>query len=351
VVIGAVFVATWIGLGDIGVKLLGEVPKGIPLPSLPSVTHADIRELLPLALACFLLGAVETAAIGKTFAEKHGYRFDANQELLAIAGANLAAGVGQGFPVSGGMSQSLVNEGGGAKTPISILIASGIMLGIALFFTGLLRNLPQPALAAIVLMSVVSLFKVKELVRLWRVHRSEFFVAATALAGVLWAGVLQGVLIGAVISLVLLIRRAANPHVAFLGKIPGANRYSDRERHPDNEPTPGILLFRVEASLVYFNAEHIYDTVFARLAAAPEPIRLVVWDLSTSPMVDMAGARLVKSIHAELEKRGIPLRLAEARSSVRDLLRTEGVEEKVGRIDRFTTLADAVGTSLPPEKV
>lgn len=344
VVIGGIIAASMLDLGSLGVKLLGEVPKGVPVPALPVISHADVRELLPLALACFLLGAVETAAIGRMFADKHGYRLDANQELLALAGANLASGLGQGFPISGGMSQSLVNESGGARTPLSGLIAAGIMLVVALFFTDLLRNLPQPVLAAIVLMAVISLFKAKELARLWRVHRSEFLIALAALLGVLWAGLLKGVMIGAIISLVLLIRRAATPRVAFLGKIPGADRYSDRERHPDNEPTPGVLLFRVEASLVYFNTEHIYDTVFARLNAAQEPIRLVVWDLSTSPMVDMAGAGLVKSIHAELEKRGITLRLAEARSSVRDMLRTEGVEEKIGRIDRFTTLSAAIGT-------
>jgi MFS superfamily sulfate permease-like transporter len=121
------------------------------------VHRPDLRELMPLALACFLLGAVETAAIGRMFAEKHGYRLDSNQELLGLAGANLASGLGHGFPISGGMSQSLVNESGGARTPLSGLIAAGIMLVVALFFTELLRNLPQPGRAAIVLMAVASL--------------------------------------------------------------------------------------------------------------------------------------------------------------------------------------------------
>lgn len=342
VVIAGIVVATLIDLGAHGVKLLGEVPRGLPMPSLPAVNYSDIRELMPLALACFMLGAVETAAIGRMFAEKHGYRLDSNQELLALAGANLASGLGQGFPISGGMSQSLVNESGGARTPLSGLIAAGLILLVALFFTDLLRNLPQPVLAAIVLMAVASLVKVKVLKRLWQVHRGEFLVALTALAGVLWAGLLKGVLVGAVISMVLLIRRASTPHVAFLGRIPGARRYSDRERHPDNEPTPGILAFRVESGIVYFNAEHVFDSVLARVNAAPEPVRLAVCDLSTSPMVDMAGARMFLALHAELEKRGIVFRLVEARSSVRDMLRTEGVEERFGRVDRFTMLADAM---------
>lgn len=342
VVIAGIAVATFIDLGAHGVKLLGEVPRGVPMPSLPDVHYPDLRELMPLALACFLLGAVETAAIGRMFAEKHGYRLDSNQELLGLAGANLASGLGHGFPISGGMSQSLVNESGGARTPISGLIAAGIMLVVALFFTDLLKNLPQPVLAAIVLMAVASLVKVKVLKRLWQVHRSEFLVAMTALFGVLWAGLLKGVLVGAVISMVLLIRRASSPNVAFLGRIPGARRYSDHERHPDNEPTPGILAFRIESGVVYFNAEHIFDTVLARLDATPEPIRFVICDLSTSPHIDMAGAHMFKTLHAELVKRGITFRLVEARSAVRDMLRVEGFDESAGRIDRFTMLADAI---------
>lgn len=342
VVIAGILAATFIDLGAHGVKLLGEVPRGLPIPSLPAVHYPDVRELMPLALACFLLGAVETAAIGRMFAEKHGYRLDSNQELLGIAGANFASGLGHGFPIGGGMSQSLVNESGGARTPLSGLIASGIILVVALFFTDLLKNLPQPVLAAIVLMAVASLVKVKVIKRLWQVHRGEFLVAMSALAGVLWAGLLKGVLLGAAISIVLLIRRASKPHVAFLGRIPGVRRYSDLERHSTNEPISGIVAFRVESAIVYFNAEHVFDTVLARVDGLPEPPRLAICDLSTSPMVDMAGARMFLALHAELEKRGVTFRLVEARSKVRDMLRVEGIEDKFGRIDRFTMLADAI---------
>lgn len=342
VIVAGIIVATWIDLGAHGVQLLGEVPRGLPMPSLPAVRYADLQELVPLALACFLLGAVETAAIGRMFAEKHGYRIDNNQELLALAGSNFASGLGHGFPISGGMSQSLVNESGGARTPLSGLIAAGLILLVALFFTDLLRNLPQPVLAAVVLMAIASLVKFKVLRRLWRVHRGEFVIAFAALLGVLWAGLLKGVLIGASISIVLLIRRTSTPHVAFLGRIPGAQRYSDRERHPTNEPTPGVLAFRVESSLVYFNADHVFDTVLARLESANETIRLVICDLSTSPTVDMAGARMFLTLHSELQKRGVAFQLVEGRSAVRDMLRVEGVEEKTGRIDRFTTLSQAI---------
>jgi MFS superfamily sulfate permease-like transporter len=281
------------------------------------------------------------------FAEKHGYRLNTNQEFLALAGANLATGLGHGFPVSGGMSQSLVNEGASARTPLSGLVAAGIVLLVAAFFSGLLQNLPQPVLAAVVLMAVVSLLKISELRHLWKLHRVEFLIAVAALLGVLGQGLLRGVLVGAVLSLLLLLRRASQPHVAFLGRIPGARRFSDLERHPDNERPRGVLPFRVESGILYFNTEHIFDTVIARLEAEKEPPKLVAWDLSTSPAMDLAGTRMVLALFEELARRGITLRLVEARSSVRDILRNEGVEEKVGRIDRFRSLADVLDDAKP----
>src|SRR5437667_8812104 len=166
-----------------GVKLIGAGPQGLPPLKVPALYWRDLNELLPLALACFLLGAVESAAIGRMFAVKHGYRFDANQELLGIAGANVMAGLGHGFPVSGGMSQSLVNESGGARTPLSGFIAALLMLLIVLFVSGALRYLPQPVLAAIVLMAVTGLFNVTALRHFWRADRTEFVVAIAALLG------------------------------------------------------------------------------------------------------------------------------------------------------------------------
>jgi high affinity sulfate transporter 1 len=342
VVIGGIIAATLVDFSALGVKLLGEVPRGLPAPSLPAVRFEDLRELLPLAMACFLLGAVETAAIGRMFGAKHGNRLDCNQELLALAGANLASGLGHGFPVSGGMSQSLVNESSGARTPLSGLLSAAIILLVAVFFTDLLRNLPQPVLAAVVLMAVASLVKVKELRRLWQFHRGEFLVAATALLGVLWAGLLKGVLVGAAISLVLLLRRASSPHVAFLGRIPGARRYSDMGRHPSNEPTPGVLAFRVESGIIYFNTEHIFDAVLARLSSMREPVHAVVCDLSTSPYVDMAGAEMLLQLQTELAKRGIAFQVVDAHASVRDMLRVEGLEKEVGHISRKTMIADVI---------
>src|SRR5262249_48015594 len=185
VVIAGIVAAATMNLGSLGVKLLGQVPQGLPPFGLPAVHVSDLNDLLPLALGCFLLGTVETAALGRMFAVKHSYRFDPNQELLGIAGANVIAGLGHGFPVSGGMSQSLVNANGGAPPAFSGFIAALLMLLIVLFLSAALHNLPQPVLAAIVLMAVTGLFKLSALKHLWRADRGEFVVAIAALLGVL----------------------------------------------------------------------------------------------------------------------------------------------------------------------
>ncbi|HET7291571.1 MAG TPA: sulfate permease [Vicinamibacteria bacterium] len=342
VVAGGIVLARVFDLGAHSVSLLGRVPTGLPTPALPRVLRSDINELLPLAFACFLLGAVESVAIGRTFAAKHGYRLDPNQEFLALGAANLAAGLGWGYPVSGGMSQSLVNESGGARTPLATFVAGGIVLAVTLFLSGLLADLPQPVLAAVVLMALSGLVKVGTLRRLWRAHRSEFFVALAAFVGVLGSGILRGVLIGSILSLLVLMHRAARPHVAFLGRIPGTARFSDMERHHDNEPVPGAVLFRVDSAIVYFNAEAVREAVWARIDESQEPIRLAICDLSAAPVVDMAGAEMVAGLAREFAARGIALRVVEAHASVREMLRLEGLEQQLGPITRRATLAQAV---------
>jgi high affinity sulfate transporter 1 len=342
VVIGGIAASGMLGLDAKGVKLLGDVPEGLPMLGLPAIQWSDLNSLMPLALACFMLGAVETAAIGRMFTAKHGGRLDPNQEFLALATSNLAAGVGHGFPISGGMSQSLVNEGSGARTPLSTFLAALIILVVVLFMSHLLSALPQPVLAAIVLVAVAGLFQASELKHLWHSSRSEFIVSIAAFLGVLSSGLLRGVMIGAIISLVQLLRKASNPHVAFLGRIPGTRRFSDRERHPDNELIPGVFIFRPESNLIYFNIDSIRDTISGRVhAESPKP-KAVIIDLSAAPYVDLQSAHALASLADELKAAGIQVQVVEARSAVRERLRKEGLDERLGGIDRFTAVADVV---------
>jgi high affinity sulfate transporter 1 len=342
VVIGGIIAASAFSLQTHGVKLIGAVPQGIPPLKLPAVYWQDLNQLLPLAFACFLLGAVETAAIGRMFAAKHGGRFDANQENLALAASNLFAGLGGGFPVSGGTSQSVVNEEGGARTPLSTALAAVFILVVVLFFSHLLSALPQPVLAAVVLVAVASLLKLSILKELWRSDRPEFVVAIAAFGGVLTFGLLRGVLIGAAISLVQLVRVSSRPHVAFLGRIPGTRRFSDSDRHSDNEIIPGVMIFRPESALIYFNVDNVCDAILNRVRAAPTPPKLVVLDLSAAPLVDMQSAYALAGVADELIAEHIRFQTVEARSSVRDRLRHEGVDSKLGGVNRFATVADVI---------
>ena len=342
VVIGGIVAASMLSLETRGVKLIGAVPQGLPPLKVPALYWRDLNELLPLALACFLLGAVETAAIGRMFAAKHGGRFDANQENLALAASNLFAGLGGGFPVSGGTSQSLVNEEGGAKTPLSTALAAVFILVVVLFFSHLLSALPQPVLAAVVLVAIAGLLNLSTLKELWLNDRSEFVVAIAAFGGVLTFGLLRGVMLGALISLVQLVRLSSRPHVALLGRIPGTRRFSDRDRHIGNELIPNVMIFRPESVLVYFNVDNVSEAILSRVRVEATPPKLVVLDLSAAPIVDMQSAYALASMADELTAEGIEFHAVEPRSSVRDRLRHVGVDGKLGGINRFTSVADVI---------
>jgi sulfate permease, SulP family len=194
-----------------------------------------------------------------------------------------------------------------------------------------------------VLTAVYGLLDFPALLRMWRVSRLDFYAAAIALVAVLLLGILQGILLAALASISLLLVRASRPHVAFLGRIPGTNSYSDSARHPENEDLPGIIAFRPEASLVYINADSVLEAVLKRLrAAGPAPIRLVICDLSASPYLDLAGSRMLHQLHAEVSARGAALRIIGAHGWARDLLRADGLGDKIGGLDRLVTLADLI---------
>jgi len=342
VVVLSILAVSLTPLGRAGLAVVGNVPSGLPALGPPRLRPRDVDGVIPLAFGCLLLAYIEGVSAARTFAVKHGYPLDARQELLGLGMANLLVAFGGGYPAAGGLSQSAVNEKAGAQTPLALVFAS-VTLGLCLvFLTGLVQNLPKTVLAAIVLVAVKGLIDVREMARLRRVSRFEFRVAMVAFVAVLLEGVLRGVLFAALVSILMLLRRAAGPHVAFLGRIPGTRRFSDLQRHSDNERIEGVLAFRVEASLLYFNVENVLRAVLDQLRSEGSSVRLVVCDLSTSPYVDLAGARMLESLSDELAKRNVLLRVTDARASVRDLLRAQGADEKVGGVNRFASVADVV---------
>jgi sulfate permease, SulP family len=344
VVVLSIVATTVLGLAQEGLATVGAITPGLPTFGLPGIRPGDVDGVVALAGACLLLGYVESVSAARAIAARHGYEVDARQELLGLAGANLLVGLGQGFPVAGGLSQSAVNEKAGARSPLALVMASATLAACLLFLTGLLQNLPKAVLAAIVFVAVAGLIDVREIARLRRVSRLEFRVALVALVSVLLLGVLRGVLVAVIVSILLLLRRVAFPHVAVLGRIPGTTRWSDLARHPDNERATGALVFRVEAAVLYFNAEHVLHEMLRCVDEESGGVRLVVLDLSTSPYVDLAGARMLKRLAAELSTRGAALRIADARASVRDLLRIEDLDDVVGPISRTATVDETIAS-------
>lgn len=342
VVLLSIALLSMTGLAAAGVKVVGEIGGGVAIIDLDALSRPDIRAVLPLAIACFLLAYVETISVVRSFALKHGYEVDADREMLALGAANLAAGLGQGFPVGGGMSQSAVNEKGGAQTPASLLVAAMVIAVVVLFLTGLFRNLPEPILAAIVLVAIKGLVDIGELRHLYRVSRVEFQIALFAALGVLLFGVLNGVLLAAIAAIILLVKRAARPNVAELGRVPGTSVFSDMARNPGNESVPGTLVARVEGALLYFNFEYVRSELMRRIEAQDPPASLVILDLSSSPGTDLAGVRLLAQLASLLEARGIAFRLAEARGRVRDIIGAEGLASRLGIGERGLSVAEII---------
>jgi SulP family sulfate permease len=342
VVITAILVMSLTHLASAGVHITGVIPEGLPSLSKPSLRFRDVDGVLALAFACFLMGYIETISAARTFAMKNNYTVNPRQELLSLGAANIAAAFSSAYVVAGGLSQSTVNDKSGAKTPMSLIICSVTLGVILMFFTSLLKNLPEVILAVIVIHAVSGLIKIEELKRIRQLNRMEFNVALIAIAGVLIFGILKGVMISVIMSLILLIRRTASPEVALLGRIADTQNFSDRVRHPDNILLPGIVIVRIESSILYFNAEDIFEKINRYITSSATLVQLIILDLSAAPYVDVAGSKMLLSLTRESHQQGINIRIVQALSGVRDILRKQGIEEMTGHISRDKTIAEAL---------
>lgn len=338
----SIVVATLFGFPALGVPVTGNIPGGLPAFAVPTFGMLEFQELFPLAAGCLLLAYIEGVSAARSFAAKHGYSLDVRQEFLGLWAANLAVAFGHGYPVAGGLSQSAVNDTAGAHTPLALVVCSVTLALCLLFFTGVLTNLPKSVLAGIVIAAVYKLVDIPALLHMWRVSRIDFYAATIALVSVLLLGILQGVLLAALASIFLLLARASQPNIAFLGRLPGSGRYSDRVRHDDVEPLVGVIAFRPEASLLYINAETILDAVLTALRKSPD-VKLVACDLSASPYIDLAGARMLLDLHDELASRHVAFCIVGAHAQLRDLLRAEGLAEKTDSSEWLRTLDSVLG--------
>jgi MFS superfamily sulfate permease-like transporter len=294
-----------------------------------------------------MLAYGESISVARSFAQKHGYEIDPERELTAIGSANLATGLFRGFPVGGGMSQTAINDMGGATSPLSLVVTSGAIALTLLFFAGLFHDLPEPVLGAIVLMAAKHLVKLEELKVVRAASRVEFRIALVALLGVLVFGLLDGLLLAALGSLIVLIARVARPPVVVLARDP-AGRFVNRERLSQPADTLGALVLRSGSAWVYFNAEYMRRQILDLVERAPEPVRVVVIDCSMVPTIDLNAAGSLRALARTLGARDIGLHLAELRDDVAESLRASGAEADLGSIVSHQTIEDGLARAVRP---
>lgn len=331
-----VIVLTSIGLMHVvdpklhGIDMVGNVPSGLPVLSLPPVFLPDVREVLRGAVAIFVLAYVEGMSMARTFASKNGYRVDPNQELLALGFASFGAGLTQSYPVAGSFSRSALNDEAGAKTQLAGGFSALLVILVVLFLTGIFAKLPEPILAAVVLVAVRGLFKGKQLLKLFELRPAEFGTALGAFVGVLGLGILDGVVIGALLSLLLVIGRASQSHISLLGRVPGQPQFSSMHENPENIPVPGMCVIRANAGIFYANAESIKEHIIELVRESDKPVQAVVLDLAMTGDLDLAGAEMLGELHQELKEMGISLRLSRVQRPARDLLDRTGITARIG---------------------
>lgn len=342
VLIGGIIAGTIFDLADEGVEVLGEVPSGLAGPALPDIAAADIGALIIGGLALTLVAFAEELGPANEFASKHRYEIDGNQELIGIGAANFGAGLFQGFPVGSSLSTSAANDGAGARSPLSLVVAAVAVVVVALFFTGTLENLPEPVLAAIVLVAISGLMKVPQMKRLWRINRLDFLIAATALFGVLLFDTLIGLGIAVLVSLALVIWKASSASISPLGRKPGSGTFVTIEENPEAITVDGMLMLRVKAPMFFANAASIRASVKHAAAASETPIVAVILDIATTFEIDVPGCDSLRELAEDLAREDIRLGLTRVDSAMTQILDDTGVIDAVGADRIFTSNEAAV---------
>lgn len=344
VVVVGTLLAWVLGLGEEGVAIVGAVPEGLPAPGWPDVALADVRALLPSALIISLVGFMESIAIAKIYAARDGYEVDANQELVALGAANLVGSFFQSYPATGGFGRTAVNDQAGARTPLASLFAAGVVALTLLFLTPLFHHLPRAVLGAVVLVAVAGLIDIGELRFLWRVKRQDFWVMATTLLATLVLGIEQGIAVGVVLSLVLVIRESYRPHTAVMGRLPGTSTFRNVTRHPEALVRSGVVVFRVDASLYFANTNFLKDTL-RRIEHGDPALQVLILDAYPVNQVDSTAARAIETLVEELQERGVEVLLAGVKGPVRDVLEKVGVVDLVGQEHFFHEVHEAVAAA------
>jgi len=343
-VVGATVAVGVFGLAErYDLSVVGPLPKGLPSFEIPSVSFDDLTALVAGALGIALVSFADTSVLSRTFAIRGGYRVDPNQELVALGAANVAAGFFQGFSVSSSSSRTPVAEAAGAKTQATGLVGALAIALLLLLFPNLLRDLPDSALAAVVISAAFGLVEAAGVRKLYRVRRTEFVLSIACFLGVALLGVIEGIFIAVALSLLNFIRRAWRPHHAVLGRADDVKGYHDVTRYPDAKRVPGLVLFRWDAPLFFANAEAFADEVREAIASSPTPVRWVVVAAEPITDLDATAADVLKELDGELATQGIDLRFAEMKDPVKDRMKRYAVFERFGDDHFYPTIGAAVG--------
>jgi high affinity sulfate transporter 1 len=346
-VVGATVAVGAFGLAQrYGLSVVGPLPKGLPSFELPGVTRDHLQALLAGALGIALVSFADTSVLSRTFAIRGGYRVDPNQELVALGTANVAAGLFQGFSVSSSSSRTPVAEAAGARTQLTGVVGALAIALMLLFFPNLVRNLPDAALAAVVITAAIGLIEVAGVRKLYRVRRTEFALSIACFLGVALLGVIEGIFIAVALALLDFIRRAWRPYDAVLGRVDDLKGYHDVTRHPEARRIPGLVLYRWDAPLFFANAEVFADGVRDAVASSPTPVRWVVVAAEPVTDLDTTAADVLAELDAELAAEGVDLRFAEMKGPVKDKLRRYALYERFGDDHFYYTVGAAVSAYL-----
>lgn len=346
-VVGAIVVSAAASLEDHGVAGIGDIPSGLPELGLPRIGAGDVLHLVPAALGITFAVYSSTILTARSFAGRHGQHVVANQELLALGVANLGAGISQSFPIGNSNSRTAVNDQMGVETQASGLFAAlGVGL-VLLFLTGPMSQLPAAVLAAVIMYAAVSLVDVDEWRALRAVSAGDVVIAVAALVGVVVVGVLEGILVAVVLSIVDVVRRSARPHDAVLGYVPRLGRFADVSLHPSARRPPGVVVYRLDDRLFFANANYVEGRVREAVEGAPDPVEWFVFDAEGLVGMDSSGVEALDAIRAALARGGISFAVARLKAPVRERFDAGGLTEVIGPDRFYGTIRDAVDAIRP----
>jgi len=349
-VIAGLIASVAFSLGERGLALVGDVPSGLPSLAIPNLGY--VMENLPVigsaAVGLLLIGFSQSAGDARAFATKHRYRVDINQETVAQGISNVGSGLVQGIPVSTSLSASSLNDTSGAKTPLASLTTGALVILTLLFLAPLFSGLPKAVLSALIIEAVVmGMMDVKEMRRLRRVARVDFWIAVAAILGVLGAGVLAGVMIGVLLSIGWLVYISATPHMPVLGRKPGTQSFRGVDDHPDSETYPGLLVLRFDAGLFFASADALGDRLSELVHQADPKIHTIVLDFEGIDFIDSQGADKVAEILDLATNNGIELRLTRVKTGVKELLGRAGVIDRLGESRIYSNVYAAAADQIP----